>query len=708
MAEFTFRTNSKLKTLVGQELITNNNIAIFELIKNSYDAGATKVEIEFHNFIHSNKGWESSDESSIKIVDNGIGMTTEEIDKYWMELGNSSKETNKILRINSDKMGLLIERFANGEKGIGRFGVDKIGSGLILESIGRNSPEKTTVIFDWNKYDDRSKLLQEIKNEYSVERVPISAGTGLKLTIRNLRDHWKQSDINKLKKDISKFLSPNPVESSEFEIFVSFYQKGNLIQRDKIENDSFNYLRCKISTHLEQDGTCSLSIFSDGEIEHHEEFNMFNGNSPIGKVFVEIYYLDRGDKNIFTRRVGIRPHEYGNVKVFKDNFRIVPYGEPHNDWLEIDKKHAQGMFRTFGTRDIIGNVFLDGESLLKLGALKEATDRVGFIEDSEEFTTLKDFVWHNIRVLEQYVFYRIKKDTQAASEIVKEETSQLKKELNNSLTSFKNILEESEIIDVQKNDLLQKFKFTSEQLNKRADAIDRVTTEIDNKIKVYAQLSNKEGILYEMLHSIKNKLVTINNQIDYYMEIVKMKNLDIDLSILKSSYADIEKLVNGSLNKINSSKLKKSNVRLIDILDDFIKQHQATFLQEEIIFEKEFDIQNISNIFIYCSIESMKTIFENLLNNSIKALRNTKKRRISIKVDVESSEVKIYFSDNGCGIPPEKASSIFTLWSSSTDGTGIGLASVKENLEDINGQIHLVDLHQEGIKTTFMMSLPRR
>ena len=708
MAEFTFRTNSKLKTLVGQELITNNNIAIFELIKNSYDAGATKVEIEFHNFIHSNKGWESSDESSIKIVDNGIGMTTEEIDKYWMELGNSSKETNKILRINSDKMGLLIERFANGEKGIGRFGVDKIGSGLILESIGRNSPEKTTVIFDWNKYDDRSKLLQEIKNEYSVERVPISAGTGLKLTIRNLRDHWKQSDINKLKKDISKFLSPNPVESSEFEIFVSFYQKGNLIQREKIENDSFNYLRCKISTHLEQDGTCSLSIFSDGEIEHHEEFNMFNGNTPIGKVFVEIYYLDRGDKNIFTRRVGIRPHEYGNVKVFKDNFRIVPYGEPHNDWLEIDKKHAQGIFRTFGTRDIIGNVFLDGESLLKLGALKEATDRVGFIEDSEEFTTLKDFVWHNIRVLEQYVFYRIKKDTQVASEIVKEETSQLKKELNNSLTSFKNILEESEIIDVQKNDLLQKFKFTSEQLNKRADAIDRVTTEIDNKIKVYAQLSNKEGILYEMLHSIKNKLVTINNQIDYYMEIVKMKNLDIDLSILKSSYADIEKLVNGSLNKINSSKLKKSNVRLIDILDDFIKQHQATFLQEEIIFEKEFDIQNISDIFIYCSIESMKTIFENLLNNSIKALRNTKKRRISIKIDVESSEVKIYFSDNGCGIPPEKASSIFTLWSSSTDGTGIGLASVKENLEDINGQIHLVDLHQEGIKTTFMMSLPRR
>lgn len=708
MAEFTFRTNSKLKTLVGQELITNNNIAIFELIKNSYDAGATKVEIEFHNFIHSNKVWESSDESSIKIVDNGIGMTTEEIDKYWMELGNSSKETNKILRINSDKMGLLIERFANGEKGIGRFGVDKIGSGLILESIGRNNPEKTTVNFDWNKYDDRSKLLQEIKNEYSVERVPMSAETGLKLTITNLRDHWKQSDIDKLKKDISKFLSPNPVESSEFKIFVSFYQKGNLIQREKIENDSFNYLRCKISTHLEQDGTCSLSIFSDGDIEHHEEFSMFNGNSPIGKVFVEIYYLDRGDKSIFTRRVGIRPHEYGNVKVFKDNFRIVPYGEPHNDWLEIDKKHAQGIFRTFGTRDIIGNVFLDGESLLELGALKEATDRVGFIEDSEEFTILKDFVWHNISVLEQYVFYRIKKDTQAASEIVKEETSQLKKELNNSLTSFKNILEESEIIGVQKKHLLQKFKSTSEQLNKRADAIDRVTTEIDNKIKVYAQLSNKEGILYEMLHSIKNKLVTINNQIDFYMEIVKMKNLDIDLSILKSSYADIEKLVNGSLNKVNSSKLKKSNVRLIDILDDFIKQHQATFLQEEIIFEKEFDIQNISDIFIYCSIESMKTIFENLLNNSIKALRNTKKRRISIKVDVESSEVKIYFSDNGCGIPPEKASSIFTLWSSSTDGTGIGLASVKENLEDINGQIHLVDLHQEGIKTTFMMSLPRR
>ena len=139
MGEFTFRTNSKIKTLVGQELITNNNIAIFELIKNSYDAGATRVDIEFHDLEVSDKGWISSENSSIKVIDNGIGMTTQQIDKYWMEQGNSSKENNKFFRVDSQKMGNLIERFANGEKGIGRFGVDKIGSGLILESIGRNS-----------------------------------------------------------------------------------------------------------------------------------------------------------------------------------------------------------------------------------------------------------------------------------------------------------------------------------------------------------------------------------------------------------------------------------------------------------------------------------------------------------------------------------------------------------------------------------------
>lgn len=458
MGEFTFRTNSKIKTLVGQELITNNNIAIFELIKNSYDAGATRVDIEFHDLEVSDKGWISSENSSIKVIDNGIGMTTQQIDKYWMELGNSSKENNKFFRVDSQKMGKLIERFANGEKGIGRFGVDKIGSGLILESIGRNSQKKTTVNFDWNKYDDHSKLLQDIKNEYFVEDVSSDSEAGLSLTITNLRDKWTQIEIDKLKKDVSKFLSPNPVESSEFKIFISFHQNNNLIDGEEIKNDSFNYLRCKIVTQLDSDGYCNLKIFSDGEPEYGESIQLFNGISPIGKIFLEIYYLDRGDKSLFTRRVGIRPYEYGNIKVFRDNFRIVPYGEPHNDWLEIDKKHAQGLFRTFGTRDLIGNVFLDGQSLLELGALKEATDRVGFIEDTNEFEILKDFIWKNISVLETYVFNQIKKETKEASEAVKEEAREFKSELNTSLSSFREMIKESDILSHQKDALLLQFE----------------------------------------------------------------------------------------------------------------------------------------------------------------------------------------------------------------------------------------------------------
>lgn len=237
MAEFTFRTNSKLKTLVGQELITNNNIAIFELIKNSYDAGATEVDIQFHDFLFVDKGWKSSEKSMIKIIDNGIGMTVEEVDKYWMELGNSSKEKNKLLRMDSKKMGELITRFANGEKGIGRFGVDKIGEELILESIGRSKlNEKVIVYFDWNKYDDRSKLLQEIKNEYYIEFLEQNISSGLSLTIKKLRDDWENNNIEKLKKDISKFLSPIEDES-DFKIKISFYVEGEVKESIHLKND---------------------------------------------------------------------------------------------------------------------------------------------------------------------------------------------------------------------------------------------------------------------------------------------------------------------------------------------------------------------------------------------------------------------------------------------------------------------------------------
>jgi len=671
MAEFTFRTNSKLKTLVGQELITNNNIAIFELIKNSYDAGATEVDIQFHDFLFVDKGWKSSENSKIKIIDNGIGMTVEEVDKYWMELGNSSKEKNKLLRLDSKKMGELITRFANGEKGIGRFGVDKIGEELILESIGQSKlNEKVIVYFDWNKYDDRSKLLQEIKNEYYIEFLEQNISSGLSLTIKKLRDEWENNNIEKLKKDISKFLSPIDDES-DFKIKISFYVEGEVKESTHLKNDTFEHLKCKIEADLGSDGIAEISIKIDDEIEYVERVQIFEKQSPFGRTFVEIYYLDKGEKISFTRRMGIRPSDYGNIKIFRDKFRIVPYGEPHNDWLEIDRHHAQGMFRTFGTRDLVGNVFLDGKDLSQLDALKEATDRVGFIEDRPEFESLKDFLWNLISMFENFIFNRIKKQAQDGYDTVKKETSELKVDIDTKVKELKDTIDGLVIAPEDKKIFLDNIASTEVLLNDRIDKIEKASDKIESKIKIYSQLSNREGI------------------------------------VLYTLYEDIAKLVEGSLDRVNSTKLHKKNEILNDIIDRISDQYESYLHQKnislEIVCPKETD-----HVKVFCARESLLTVFDNLLNNSVKALEGIDNAKIRIMIQLNDKEIAIYFSDNGCGIPKDKYATVFSLWSSETSGTGIGLASVKENLTDINGTIHLVDIEEDDFSTSFLIKLPRR
>lgn len=707
MEDFRFRTNSKVKSLVGRELITNNNIAIFELIKNSYDAAATEINICFCNFHKNNYGqWESSQNSSIIISDNGVGMTPDEVLEYWMELGNSSKENNKLIRMNSSNMEKIINRFANGEKGIGRFGVDKIGEELILKSIGIGDNKKTTVYFDWTKYNDRSKLLQEIENEHNIEQKSVDEFHGLSLEIRNLRDFWGQKDINNLEKNIAKFLSPNKIENDDFKIFFSFYEEDKELDKYEILNDSFNYLHCKIEAALTKDGLCEMYMSNKDGVSHNERIFSFPGGSPLGEIKLDIFYLDKGDKNFFTRNMGMRTSDYGNIKVFRDNFRVMPYGEPHNDWLEIDKKHAQGIFRTFGTRDLVGNIFLNGENINEMNIFREATDRVGLIEDAPEFQKLKDFTWTIIKTFEKFIFNQFKTETKNATDIVKVETSELRQNATDSFDSLKKLIQDIDVDEPKKQKLLLNFEKSSSSIIDKIENVERANDVIEKRIKVYSQMTYKEGILYEMLHSIKNKLSIIEAQINGFERELTIRDINISTSVLRQTYSDINKLVNGSLDKVNTSKLAKRKFDIFELIKQVIDSYREHLHTQNIQIISNID-DLIPPVFIKGVPESLKIVFDNLFSNSIKALKNVTNSKIDINLIISDSDIEIYFSDNGIGVPEDKKLSLFTLWSSETSGTGIGLASSRDVVKDHNGELLHVDTEDPTFNTTFLIKLPR-
>ena len=144
---FRFKISGNLIKKLGEESIANKNIAILELIKNSYDAGATLVEVELKNITTSNP--------SIRIADNGKGMTSTDLENKWLNIATPNKSQQVI------KVG---ERIPVGEKGIGRLSSESLGDLTVLRTNPKNETAGFQINFDWTKYQDKNALANEIIN----------------------------------------------------------------------------------------------------------------------------------------------------------------------------------------------------------------------------------------------------------------------------------------------------------------------------------------------------------------------------------------------------------------------------------------------------------------------------------------------------------------------------------------------------------------
>ncbi len=706
MQELFFRTNAKVESLLGRDLITNDIIAIFELVKNAYDAGAQYVKITFDNIEYPLKDKDPITDhlSSISIKDDGKGMTFEEVEKYWMELGTPYKEENREseIRVRENEIEKIINRRVNGEKGIGRFGVDKIGAELTLISVDRDHTEKTTVTFNWDDFDDRSKLINEVPCLARKEVIQENDNHGTELIITRLRDQWRSKDLFKLEKELKKFISPLKFDDNDFQIELIFNYRNREPIKTNIENDTFDYLGTYIEADLSVDGILNYSIY-DCNDEVIDECILYNEEHSFGRVITRIYYLDKADKNRFTKRMGLRTSDYGNIRIYKDNFRVMPYGDSHNDWLEIDKKHAQGFYRTFGTRDLVGYVLLSHNDEWENHGLKEATDRVGLIEDVKEYGELKEFLWEAIEVLEKYVFKILKSESTELTQELETETTNLKKDTVDTFIQIDQIIEDSSLNEHEKAEIKDRLIESNQKIQNNINQIEDTTKRIDKKIKIYSQITTKEGILFDMLHKIKNKIAIIESQLVHIQEATAFKSMTAEMRVISSAFDSIKKMVTGSLNRVNSVKLEKKPSSLNDLINEVMIQHIAVLSENEIELELELgdDCQ------IMMSSESIKiNVFDNLFSNSIKALENSTEKLVRIETLIEDKTVKIIFSDTGKGIPEEARSRVFSLWETATEGTGIGLATAKDTVLDHEGKIDYINVGYERFATSFMLEFP--
>jgi hypothetical protein len=365
-----FEVKSGLKNIIGRDLITDDNIAIFELVKNSYDAYAKNVIITF-------------EENKIIIADNGTGMSFDDLLEKWLAVAYSNKkdqneEKTKEIKRESYRDNIPSRQHYAGAKGIGRFSCDRLGNKLILTTRKINTENTERLTIDWTKYEDNSKKnFQEIKIPYEEmtyeENIfPYNSQHGTILEIENI-GIWDREKIKNLKYSLEKLIDPfSDFEAEKFHIEIICSREStedNQLKKDgsqKNERDKINGRINNSIIHVLDIKTTQIQVIINKGIMETKlidrgtliyQIKQTNNYSEIiDSLKIDLYFMNRSAKTNFKNVMGIELVKYGSVFLFKNGFRVQPYGEANDDSWGLNWRAQQGYNRTLSSRDLFGKV----------------------------------------------------------------------------------------------------------------------------------------------------------------------------------------------------------------------------------------------------------------------------------------------------------------------------------------------------------------
>jgi signal transduction histidine kinase len=419
-----FKISSGLKRIIGRDLITNDFVAIFELVKNSFDAKATRVDIHFSN-------------DRIFIIDNGKGMSYDDLVGKWLFVAYSAKKegTEDIDSEVTYRDQINVRRAYAGSKGVGRFSCDRLGRTLSLQSRSSDSDGTVNVLtIDWDEFelDNKAEFVNvgvghSTQSQFTLPSSIAQNQNGTVLSIGQPREEWPRKKLLDLKRALAKLINPFAGTHDNFEIYIHAPHETALdlaaaniddddldfneeidtsqdVVNGRVGNFIFDTLSEKttnLDVRISADGRSIISVLKDrGELIYEiREPNIFETliNSDFS---CNLFYLNKSAKSTFKRRMGVASVEFGAVFLFRNGFRVFPVGESGDDTFGIDRRKQQGYARYLGTRDILGRIDVRGTE----ESFRESTSRDQGLIETPAYLDLKSCFWEKcLRRLENYV-----------------------------------------------------------------------------------------------------------------------------------------------------------------------------------------------------------------------------------------------------------------------------------------------------------------
>lgn len=690
--KYSIKASSYVINLLGEELIGSDSLALFELVKNSYDADSASVTISMNDILTGH--------GTIVIEDKGTGMSPEVIEQAWLTIGTDYKRKEV-------KTSPIYHRVSMGNKGVGRLAVHRLAHKIQVETQALGDLFGSELIIDWDNLINEGSHIEDLSVtvKHGLDNL-IEGGHGTRITLSDLKNHdWNATKVKNLVSKIQSIINPfrkmddfkiviqsnddivqrwiDSVPSSSQFFANSLYRFEFVLSRSSDQDDmpadfswkyTFNPVNIPSKENvlsrslnrkegLMMDGK-TIVFYDKDAIENFylknkllRSFNTiegcFYGFSSEGKILDLVY--GSGKREQLKSYLG----QNGGVKIFRDGIRVYNYGEPNDDWLAINQNRAKRMGNHFSKNQIIGGVNLSLNDTKD--SLIEKTNREGFIESNtfDLFTIIIKSVFANFEKCalpdREKMFSYIDKTSVTRKIGFSETINELEKkiEAKNLTKDFSNL-------------------------------VVRVKKDYDNMRNVMLN-SGMNGLnLTIVFHEVEREMGFISHDI-------MLKDCDLDniRQRIKSLMELIEKFMPLMRNSKNVTALASKFAERVGEI------HKTRFRYHKVLFSNRFTEENNNDFSITGPAGMIMSALSNLVDNAIfwsrerRAKENGKyKPAVLIASDTTHFDgPAIIVADNGCGFQMDEDDMILPFRSLKPQGMGVGLYYTSLVMEIIGGKL---------------------
>lgn len=679
--------------LIGRELITDRITALFELVKNSYDANAQQVNVTFQN-VGPNK-----DDSLISIKDDGIGMSFEDIRDKWMVIGTSNKRKSPL----SPKPFL---RKCVGEKGIGRFAVDKLGDRLSIITKQKGAANWLKVNINWDLYasNDENSLQWFTDIESPYEYIPATniEDHGTELRITRVREPWDSSSIKHAIVQISKLVSPFTSLSYPFCVYVSA-PEYNIKERATKSIDDFNMATC--SFLLDYNNQTNEQDYAEYNKNNHSLEIRKGRIKAFGGVKMRVYFFDATARRKYKNAFPNDPID--GFKIYRDGIIATPFAEEQEnpdakrDILGVDKRLWQDIFTRISSREFLGIIEITKEDN---PLIIDATNRQDFVEN-DEYKALKRFIIEQLVALQMY-----KADIRKSQkEENKTQLAGAQEELGKLAEALISLSKRSPEISNTLQPLIKQTQATQQSVKVAIKEQKKESEEFLRKENAYLSIMSMQEYSIQITHAIRTTLNQLKGRIEFFRDFYPLPQKEHIFKQYAKEMFDKMKIlskVTDYMLSYSQSNINPEPINMYDTFTDIFSTYDNLFEENSIILQTDFAekvVLNTNRQFFY-------DIIQNMVDNSIKALKDTIGQKIiKCSYRFEDNHLQILMTDNGCGIPHEDWIKVFELYYTTTEkqgGGGVGLYIVRTRVESLKGTVNVVPSEFGNVGTTIEIMIP--